>query len=60
MTYLAKVATKADTGQVWSSCRALANTLKGWKLAGMPDLREQLFGFDQADKSATADILGLT
>lgn len=60
MTYLVKVVTKADTGQVWSSYRALANTLKGWRLAGMPDLREQLFCFDQADKNATADILGLT
>ena len=60
MTYLAKVVTKADTGQVWTFYRALANTLKGWRLAGMPDLREQLFDFDQADKNATADILGLT
>ncbi|MGY2260839.1 hypothetical protein [Pseudomonas sp. SDO55104_S430] len=59
MTYLAKVATKADIGQVWSSCRATSRSLKEWKLAGKPDLRNQLFGQLRKDNSANVDVLAV-
>jgi hypothetical protein len=51
MTYLAKVATKADTGQVWSPCRVVSRALKEWKLAGKPDLRRQWFDLPTKDKA---------
>lgn len=56
MTYLAKVATKAELGQVWSPCRAVSRTLKEWKLAGKPDLRKQLFDQPSKDSVAVVDI----
>lgn len=56
MSYLAKVATKADSGQVWSPCRAISRSLKEWELAGKPDLRKQLFGQPSKDNSADVDI----
>ncbi|MEB0043705.1 MULTISPECIES: hypothetical protein [unclassified Pseudomonas] len=56
MTYLAKVATKADTGQVWSTCRVVSRALKEWKLAGKPDLRKQLFDQHPKDSVAVVDI----
>jgi len=59
MSYLAKVATKADTGQVWSPCRVVSRALKEWKLAGKPDLRKQLFDQHPKDNIATVDIFEL-
>ncbi|WLG52243.1 hypothetical protein [Pseudomonas sp. FP1742] len=59
MTYLAKVATKAEIGQVWSSCRAVSCALKEWKLAGKSDLRKQLFDQRPKDSIATVDIFDL-
>lgn len=43
MSYLAKTATKPESGQVWSPCRAVSRLLKEWKLSGKPDLRCQYF-----------------
>ncbi|KAA0984816.1 hypothetical protein [Pseudomonas sp. ANT_J28] len=59
MTYLAKVATKADTGQVWSPCRVVSRALKEWRLAGKPDLRKQLFYQHPKDSIATIDVFDL-
>ncbi|SEF00767.1 hypothetical protein SAMN04490194_6058 [Pseudomonas migulae] len=59
MTYLAKVATKAENGQVWSPCRAVSRALKEWKLAGRPDLRKQLFDQYTKDSVAVVDIFEL-
>ncbi|MDR7281497.1 hypothetical protein J2X84_000311 [Pseudomonas corrugata] len=56
MSYLAKVETKAATGQVWSSCRIVSDALKEWKLAGKPDLRKQLFDQAPKDSATTVDI----
>ncbi|MGZ7456823.1 hypothetical protein ACXPVS_08385 [Pseudomonas sp. Ma2-10] len=59
MTYLAKVATKADTGQVWSSCRVVSRALKEWKLAGKPGLRKQILDQHPNDSIATVDVFEL-
>lgn len=59
MTYLAKTATKADTGQVWSPCRVVSRVLKEWRLAGKPDLRKQLFDQHPKDSIATVDVFEL-
>ncbi|WP_156331345.1 hypothetical protein [Pseudomonas kilonensis] len=59
MTYLAKVATKAKIGQVWSPCRAVSRLLMEWKLAGKPDLRKQLFDQHPKDSIETVDIFHL-
>jgi hypothetical protein len=56
MTYLAKVSTKAENGQVWSPCRAVSRALKEWKLAGKPDLRKQLFDQPSKDSVSVVDI----
>lgn len=59
MTYLAKTATKADTGQVWSPCRVVSRVLKEWKLSGKPDLRKELFDQCAKDSVAVVDIFEL-
>lgn len=56
MTYLAKVATKAEIGQVWSPCRAVSCALKEWKLTGKPDLRKQLLDQSPKDSVSVVDI----
>ena len=56
MTYLAKTATKADNGQVWSPCHAVRRALREWKLAGRPDLRKQLLDYQQTNETGTVDI----
>ncbi|MGV8862408.1 MAG: hypothetical protein ACOH2O_12050 [Pseudomonas sp.] len=59
MTYLAKVETKADTGQVWSPCRVVSRALEEWQLAGKPDLRKQLFVQPPKDNVTTVDVFEL-
>ena len=59
MTYLAKVTTKAENGQVWSPCRAVSRALKEWKLSDRPDLRKQLFDQYPKDSVAVGDIFEL-
>jgi hypothetical protein len=59
MTYLSKVATKAGTGQVWSPCRIVSRAVKEWRLAGMPDLRKQLFDQQSKDGVSTVDVFEL-
>lgn len=59
MSYLAKVATKADAGQVLSQCRVVSRVLKEWRLAGKPDLRKQLFDQHPKDSIATVDVFEL-
>ncbi|WP_130930675.1 hypothetical protein [Pseudomonas sp. Sample_24] len=59
MSYLAKVATKAEIGQVWSPCRAISRALKEWKLAGKPDLRQKLLDQLPKDSIATGDVVEL-
>lgn len=54
MTYLAKVATKADAGQVWSPCRAVSRVLKEWTTAGKPDLRKQYVQRDRVQTITTS------
>ncbi|NWB87427.1 hypothetical protein [Pseudomonas gingeri] len=57
MSYLAKVYTKPEHGQILSPCRAVSRALKEWKLAGKPDLRKQLLDQAMKDSVTTVDIL---
>lgn len=58
ISYLAKVYSKPETGQIWSSCKALSRALKEWKLAGKPDLRKQLLDRHQVDTGSSVDASG--
>lgn len=59
MSYLAKVYTKPEHGQIFSPCRAVSRALKEWKLAGKPDLRKQLLDQQSKDSSSAIDIFEL-
>lgn len=54
MSYLAKVATKAEIGQVWSPCRCVSQAVKLWKTAGKPDLRRD-FHLKESQDCAVSD-----